>query len=82
MLDRINVKYFLVSFCFGILLVYVINPKGIVIRKFPSPDNIDTIYTDNNDGCYKYNYTEVKCSEETQPQPQPVIDSDSEVIVE
>lgn len=81
MLNRINLKYFLISFCFGILFVYVIHPKGIIIRKFPSPDNIETIYKDNNDACYKYDYTEVQCGEDSKPQP--VIDSDdSEIVTE
>jgi hypothetical protein len=70
MLGQINLKLFLMSFSFGILLVYVTHPKPKIVHKFPSPDNISTIYSSGeDDSCYKYESEEVECSAESVAQP-------------
>jgi len=69
MFERIDLKYFLISFCIGIMIVYSLHPKGEVIYKFPSPTNLNIKYKDKTDSCYKYSYEEVKCTEEAIPQP-------------
>jgi hypothetical protein len=71
MLEQINFKVFLISFCVGILFVYINQPAPTIVHKFPSPDNINTIYRDE-DSCYTYNYDEVAC--EKGALPQPIID--------
>jgi hypothetical protein len=77
MLERIKPVYFVISFCIGILLVYVITPKKSIIYKFPSPDNSDLVYHDKSDTCYKYHNKEMSCndvSEEMEIEPQPIIE--------
>lgn len=69
MLEKINLYYFLISFCIGILVVYSTQPKSQIVYKFPSPSNLNTKYRDNADNCYKYEYEEVKCSAGAVPQP-------------
>ena len=52
---KLNLKYFLVSFAVGILIVYLIVPKPKVVVKFPNPNNADTLtYKDSNGQCYKF----------------------------
>jgi hypothetical protein len=59
----IKLNYFIISFCIGILYVYLVQPKKEIIYRFPNPNNIDKlIYTDKNDNCYKYKLTEKNCN--------------------
>jgi hypothetical protein len=70
MLEKINLFYFVVSFCVGIMVVYCTHPKTEIVYKFPSPTNVkNTKYKDNADSCYKYEYEEVVCSKDAIPQP-------------
>lgn len=69
MLEKINLHYFLISFCVGLFFVYAIKPKSIVVHKFPSPNNIQQEYRDNSNNCYKFDYEEVACTNDAVPQP-------------
>ena len=61
-LDNINTKWFLISFAFGLFLVYCSAPQPEVIIKYPTPDNTNTtIFKDDIDNCYKFDAIEVKC---------------------
>ena len=60
-LNFIHINYFIISFCIGMLFVYMIEPQPEVIIKYPVP-NSDIIYKDESDMCYKYNYQEVSCN--------------------
>ena len=63
---KFNSMYFLISFCIGIFLVYVITPFPDIIFTFPTPDNVDdTIYNNSNGTCYKYKATQVECDMNT-----------------
>jgi hypothetical protein len=60
----INCKYFFISLCVGICLVYIFSNQPEVILKYPTPETEnDLIYQDKNDVCYKYKSKEVKCDE-------------------
>ena len=75
MLEKINIKYFTLSFCVGILMVYLITPKKTVVYKFPSPDNSDLLYHDKSESCYKYHSDEIDCPEDKSIiEPQPIIE--------
>ena len=65
MFEKINLKYFTISFCIGILFVYLNTPKKSLVYKFPSPDNSDLVYHDDNESCYKYHSKEVPCPSES-----------------
>ena len=61
-LDNINTKWFLVSFAFGLFLVYCSAPQPEIIIKYPTPDNaIDTVFKDDIDNCYKFDVEKIKC---------------------
>lgn len=60
--EYFDAYYFLISLFIGILCVYLFSIQPQVIMKYPTPNNLDTIYKDKNDVCYKYNSKEVKCS--------------------
>jgi hypothetical protein len=81
MLERINLTYFVLSFCVGIFFVYIITPVQSIVHKFPSPDNTDIIYTDKSDSCYKYRSDELSCDKEKDSniQPQPIIEDFKDV---
>jgi hypothetical protein len=60
----INCKYFFISLCVGICLVYIFSNQPEVILKYPTPETEnDLIYQDKNDVCYKYKSKEVKCDD-------------------
>lgn len=70
MFEQINCLYFTISFCVGILFVYILSPSPVIVQKFPSPDNIrHTIYKDKADNCYKYTASEVSCDSTAIQQP-------------
>lgn len=68
MLDNLNLHYFLISFCIGLLVVYCTHPKPHIVHKFPSPNNLHTTYKTDTD-CYKFEMNEVTCSDDAKPQP-------------
>jgi hypothetical protein len=62
MLEKINLFYFIISFCIGIILVNIIKPKPEIIMKFPTKYNIDsTVYEDKSGNCFKYTAEEKEC---------------------
>jgi hypothetical protein len=69
MLDQIDFNYFTISFCIGILFIYLIKPSTKIVNKFPSPTNKDTIYKDNSNNCYKYKINKTSCTNDAKPQP-------------
>ena len=76
MLDRfINPIVFIIAFAIGVLVVYFMHPPPTIIQKFPNPNNAGklTYKNDNDETCYKYEATEVKCpSDESQIKTVPV----------
>lgn len=69
MLEQIDFKYFVISFCVGIFVVYIVQPKTQIVYKFPSPNNTDQKYKDNSNNCYKFEFEEVQCTTDAIPQP-------------
>jgi len=63
MLDKfINPTVFIISFIIAIFIVYMLHPEPIKVYKFPNPENTGKYtYQDDNQNCYKYEATEVKC---------------------
>ena len=68
MFENINFTYFIISFCIGIMFIYIVKPQPIVVNKFPSPDNMGVKYRDSTNNCYKYEYDEVQCTHTATPQ--------------
>ena len=53
---------FFISLFIGFLMCYVLTPPPQIICRHPTPDNIDTIYqNEEGGGCYKYEVDTVKC---------------------
>ena len=61
--DKLDFKYFIVSFAIGMCAVYLYQPKMKIVYKFPNPNNLDNVYTDKNDGCYKFKIEKKNCDE-------------------
>lgn len=63
-LDKyIDIYYFLISFCVGMFMVYIMEPVPEIIIKYPTPDNSKKlIYKDSADLCYTYESKEVPCN--------------------
>ena len=59
--NRLNPFAFIISFCIGIFLVYLMEPQKKIIVQHPKPNDDDTIYRDDENNCYKYKTVEVKC---------------------
>lgn len=65
-----NILAFIIAFTIGILFVYLSAPKPRIIIKYPTPYNADKIvYKNENDICYKYKVSEIKCSDKSIEQP-------------
>ncbi len=62
----IDLKVFLVSFLFGLFIVYVLMPNTSTVYVYPTPDNIDVIqYQDRADNCFSVKQQEVECPAES-----------------
>jgi hypothetical protein len=60
-----NIRFFpmLLSFAFGIFIVYILKPSPIVIIKYPNIENAGKIiYKDRNGSCFIYETKEVDCN--------------------
>ena len=58
---KINLFVFLLSFCVGILIVYLTTPQPEIIIKYPSINNAHrTLYKDNKQ-CYNFIPRQVEC---------------------
>ena len=61
-LSHISIKWFLLAFSFGLLLVYCTMPTPDVIIKYPTPDSTDSmVFKDDTNNCYKFSSREVDC---------------------
>lgn len=60
--DYVKIHWFIFSFCFGILYIYVMKPERKIVYRFPNPNNIDSlVYKDNSDNCYKFKFEQKNC---------------------
>jgi hypothetical protein len=60
-----NIKFFplLLSFGFGIFIIYILKPSATVIVKYPNVENAGKIiYRDRNGTCFVYETKEVDCN--------------------
>jgi hypothetical protein len=65
-----NYIAFFTAFAIGILYVYISSPKKKIVIKYPNPFNAEnTVYQTNDKICYKYKANEVKCDNNSIPQP-------------
>ena len=63
LLEFIDPLLFIISFCIGIFIVYVTNPKPKVIIQYPKFESLDDItYKKNDDTCFKYKSVDATCN--------------------
>jgi len=61
---------FLISFCIGLLAVYLIQPAVTYIYTYPNPNNMNRIiYKDFAGDCYKFKIEPVECTKDAIEQP-------------
>lgn len=60
-LNKIIPLYFLVSLFVGLFFTYTLTPTPDVIIKYPTPEDVDTIYRDDVDNCFRFISNEVTC---------------------
>lgn len=76
MFGKLNFFALIISFCIGILYVYISSPPPSVVMKFPSPFNAGkVVYKNKLDECYKYEYEKVECDKVKKLQSQPVLEN-------
>lgn len=51
----------IIGICIGVTVYYLITPPPQVIMKIPNPNNLSTVYKDDNDVCYQYKMKETPC---------------------
>lgn len=61
LIDKIEPFYFFIALFVGIFLTYIYTPSPEIIFVFPTPDNEDSIYTDDSNNCYKYKSIKIQC---------------------
>lgn len=67
---KFNFIIFFFALAIGILFVYLSTPKQKIIIKYPTPYNANKIiYKNENDFCYKYEVSEIKCTDKAINQP-------------
>lgn len=53
----------LLSFAFGIFIIYILKPSPLVIMKYPNLENAGKlVYRDRNGTCFMYETKEVDCN--------------------
>jgi hypothetical protein len=63
-------SYFIISFIFGLIVVFVYTPPQKIYVKYPNPINSNkTVYTNDDNECYKVDMEEIECkgTEELNP---------------
>ena len=59
---KFSLFYFIISLFFGVLAVYLAQPKAHVVVKYPSIEELEKItYKDDDGVCYKYIKNEINC---------------------
>lgn len=62
LLDKIELKYFLIALFVGLFMTYTFTEPPKVIYKYPTPDTVDNlVYIDEGKHCFKYQANQVKC---------------------
>ncbi len=62
----ISLSVFILSFCLGIIYIYLSKPELKTVKISPTPDNCEhTMYKDKANICYQYKAHEVACSEKS-----------------
>ena len=66
----INIPVFIVSLLFGLLYVYMTDPKLKQIVVYPTPDNENMFqFRDKTDNCFQLKQNMVKCSNDAEVIP-------------
>ena len=66
----INIPVFIVSLLFGLLYVYMSDPKQKQIVVYPTPDNQTLFqFRDKTDNCFQLKQSMVKCSNDAEVIP-------------
>jgi hypothetical protein len=67
---KINWFSFIFAFVLGIIYIYISSAPIRNVIKYPTPYNANKIvYMNDDNQCYKYNATEVKCTDASLTQP-------------
>ena len=76
MFGKLNLFALIISFCVGILYVYISAPPPNIVMKFPSPNNAGkVVYKNKLNECYKYDYSKVDCNLSKNVKSQPVLEN-------
>jgi hypothetical protein len=60
---KIILVYFILSIVITFGILYLINPDPQVVVKYPNiNDKKSDLYVDDNNICYRYKTTEIKCA--------------------
>jgi hypothetical protein len=71
---RIHWAWFIGAAAVGILYIYTVRPKPLIVFKYPTPYNSGkVIYADHVGNCYKFQMEHVKCPPGSQTEPQPIV---------
>ena len=63
LLEFIDPLLFIISFCIGIFIVYITNPRPNIIIQYPKYDSLnETTYKKNNHTCFRYKSIDTTCS--------------------
>lgn len=58
---KIEIFYIILGLCLGFFFIYATSPPPKIILKYPTDENINTVYVDENGLNYKYFTMNVPC---------------------
>jgi hypothetical protein len=68
--EYVSLKWFLISFSLGLMVVLLFVPPPSVVVKFPNPETAgQMMYKDSAGACFKYKAVPVDCTPGAKQQP-------------
>jgi hypothetical protein len=61
--------YFLIALAIGLFYAYLTMEEPLVVTHYPTPYNLETVYTDKAGICYKYRVNNTTCTSQAKEIP-------------
>lgn len=64
-IDHFDLLSFSLAFAFGIFMSFLFRDEPRTIVRHPTPFNLDTVYRDGGDNCFRYEANDVACESDS-----------------
>jgi len=59
--NKLDPVVFILSVSIGFFIVYIFGPRPTILYQYPTPQNIEAVYKDDLNNCYKYDSEKIQC---------------------